>query len=90
MIHSDLPSHNLATQMEITYKKLWHMLIDKGMTKTDLQKAARLSWSSIAKLNRGDNISTDLLLRICNALNCNLTDIVETVEVMDNRRQTVK
>ncbi len=66
--------------MEITYKKLWHILIDKDMTKTDLQKAARLSWSSISKLNRGENISTDLLLRICNALNCNLSDIVETVE----------
>ena len=73
-------SRQLVIKMEITYKKLWHILIDKDMTKTDLQKAAHLSWSSISKLNRGENISTDLLLRICNALNCNLSDIVETVE----------
>lgn len=68
------------SEKEITYKKLWHKLLDKGMTKSDLQKAAQLSWSSIAKLNRGKNMSTDLLLRICNVLECDLSDMVETVE----------
>ena len=71
----------LHDSMEISYKKLWHILIDKGMTKTNLQREALLSWSSIAKLNKGENISTDLLLRICNALDCNLSDIVETVKI---------
>ena len=42
--------------MKISYKKLWHLLIDKDMTKTELQKAAGLSWASVAKLNRGENI----------------------------------
>lgn len=79
-MHSIIPLHIITKKMEISYKKLWHILIDKGMTKTDLQKEAHLSWSSIAKLNKGENISTDLLLRICNALDCNLSDIVETVK----------
>jgi len=68
------------SEKEITYKKLWHKLLDKGMTKSELRKSAQLSWSSIAKLNRGENMSTDLLLRICNVLECDLSDIVETVE----------
>lgn len=63
--------------MEISYKKLWHILIDRDMTKSDLQKAAKLSWGSIAKLNKGENVGTDLLLRICNALDCELSDIME-------------
>lgn len=45
--------------MKISYKKHWHLLIDKNMTKTELQKAAGLSWASVAKLNRGENIGTD-------------------------------
>ena len=66
--------------MEISYKKLWHILLDKNMTKSDLQKSAKLSWGTIARLNKGENIGTDVLLRICNALECNLSDIVETVD----------
>ena len=63
--------------MKISYKKLWHLLIDKNMTKTELQKAAGLSWGSVAKLNRGENIGTDILLRICKVLDCELNDIME-------------
>lgn len=63
--------------MKISYKKLWHLLIDKDMTKTELQKAAGLSWASVAKLNRGENIGTDILLRICKVLECELNDIME-------------
>ena len=47
------------------------------MTKTELQKAAGLSWGSVAKLNRGENIGTDILLRICKVLDCELNDIME-------------
>lgn len=47
------------------------------MTKSELVKAAHISWSAIAKLNRGENISTDLLLRICSSLCCELNDIME-------------
>lgn len=63
--------------MKISYKKLWHLLIDKNMTKTELQKAANLSWGSVAKLNRGENIGTDILLRICKVLGCDITEIME-------------
>lgn len=65
--------------MAISYKKLWHKLIDMDMNKTDLQKSANLSWASISKLNKGENIGTDILLRICNALDCDTSDIMEVV-----------
>ncbi|MCH4242505.1 MAG: helix-turn-helix domain-containing protein [Prevotella sp.] len=63
----------------ISYKKLWKLLIDKNMTKMDLRDAAGISAASIAKLGKGGNITTDVLLKICNALDCKLEDIMETV-----------
>jgi DNA-binding Xre family transcriptional regulator len=63
----------------ISYKKLWKLLIDKNMTKMDLKYAAGISAASIAKLGKGGNITTDVLLKICNALDCKLEDIMETV-----------
>lgn len=66
--------------MRISYNKLWKMLIDKGMTKMDLKEAAGISSASIAKLGKGANITTDVLLKICEALNCRIEDILETVE----------
>lgn len=65
--------------MKMSYKKLWKLLIDKGMTRTDLRKAAGISSSSLAKLGKDKNVTTDVLLRICETLECNLSDIVETV-----------
>ena len=50
--------------MRISYNKLWKMLIDKNMNKTDLKEAAKISASSVAKLGRCDNVTTDVLLRI--------------------------
>jgi len=64
--------------VRISYNKLWKMLIDKEMQKRDLQEAAGISSASIAKLGKGENITTDILLKICEALNCNLNDIMET------------
>lgn len=66
--------------MQITYKKLWKMLIDRDMSKQDLKEAAGISSASIAKLGKGENITTDVLLKICEALNCKIEDILETVE----------
>ena len=63
--------------MGITYKKLWKLLIDKNMNKGDLQKVAGLSASSVAKLSKGENVQTDLLVRICKALDCDTSDIME-------------
>ena len=60
--------------------KLWKMLIDKNMKKSDLKEKAGISSASIAKLGKGDNITTDVLLRICEAMNCHIEDIMETVD----------
>lgn len=64
--------------MKMNYNKLWKLLIDKGMTKTEMRKAAGISSSSLAKLGKGENVTTEVLLRICKALNCDdLSQIVE-------------
>nr|WP_207106260.1 helix-turn-helix transcriptional regulator [Erysipelothrix sp. strain 2 (EsS2-7-Brazil)] len=65
--------------ISLSYNRLWKLLIDRGMTKQDLRKTTGLSSASIAKLGKGQNVNTDVLIRICSALNCNLHDIVETV-----------
>ena len=66
--------------MRISYNKLWKLLIDKNMTKMELKDAAGISAASIAKLGKGANITTDVLLNICEALDCTLEDIMETVK----------
>ncbi|WP_074432664.1 helix-turn-helix domain-containing protein [Clostridium ihumii] len=63
--------------MRISYNKLWKLLIDKNMNKQDLKNESSISSASIAKLGKGDNITTDVLLRICKALNCDISDIME-------------
>ncbi len=66
--------------MKISYNKLWKMLIDKNLKRKDLQEIAGISSASVAKLGKGDNITTDVLLKICIALDCTLEDIMETVK----------
>ncbi len=66
--------------MHISYNKLWKLLIDRNMKKMELKDAAKISAASIAKLGRGDNITTDVLLKICETLNVHLEDIMETVD----------
>ena len=66
--------------MYISYNKLWKLLIDKNMNKQDLREASGISSASIAKLGKGDNITTEVLLRICTALKCDISDIMEVVE----------
>ena len=61
----------------ISYKKLWKLLIDKDLKKKDLQEMTGISSSSIAKLGRNENVNTEILQKICNALNCDVTDIME-------------
>ena len=65
--------------MRISYNKLWKLLIDKNMTKMELKEAAGVSSASIAKLGKGANITTDVLLKICGALHCRVEDILETI-----------
>lgn len=66
--------------MRISYNRLWKLLIDRDMNRNDLKEVTGISTASIAKLGKGENITTDVLLKICNAMNCHLEDIVETVE----------
>lgn len=66
--------------MRISYNKLWKLLIDKGMNKMELKDAAGISAASIAKLGKGANITTDVLLKICTTLDCKIEDILETIE----------
>lgn len=66
--------------MYISYNKLWKILIDKGMNKQDLATKSGVSSASIAKLSKGANITTDVLIKICESLDCTLEDIMETVK----------
>jgi DNA-binding Xre family transcriptional regulator len=63
----------------ISYKKLWKILIDKDMKKKDLEKVAGISSYTINKLNRGDNVTMEVLDKICLALNCNIGDICDAI-----------
>ena len=65
--------------MAISYKKLWKILIDKDMKKKDLCAAAGISHTSMAKLGKNEGVSTDVLVRICQALHCDIGDIMEFV-----------
>ena len=66
--------------MRISYNKLWKMLIDKDMNKHALAEKSGVSSASIAKLSKGANITTDILLKICTALDCRIEDIMETIK----------
>lgn len=65
--------------MGASYKKLWHLLIDRGMKKRELCELAGISTSSLAKLGKGENVNTDTLIKICRALDCGIDDIMEIV-----------
>ena len=66
--------------MRISYNKLWKLLIDKNMNKNDLKTTAGISSASVDKLGKGENITTDVLLKICESLNVHLEDIMETID----------
>jgi DNA-binding Xre family transcriptional regulator len=73
--------------MRISYNKLWKLLIDKEMSKMELKDAAGISAASIAKLGKGGNITTDVLLKICEALDCHIEDILETVDEPTDKKK---
>ena len=63
--------------MAISYNKLWKLLIDKNMKKKDLQRLSGVSSATITKLGRNENVNTEILQKICAALNCDICDIME-------------
>lgn len=66
--------------MAASYKKLWKLLIDKEMKKEDLRKAAGITTTAMAKLGRNETVHMDILLKICKALECDVSDIMEIIE----------
>ena len=65
--------------MQVSYKKLWKMLIDKDMKKKDLQADAGISWASVTKLSKGETVSMEVIMKICKTLNCNIGDIMDLI-----------
>lgn len=66
--------------MQLSYKKLWKLLIDRDLKKKDLSEMADVSSTCIAKLGRNENVNTNILVKICSALECDICDIVELTE----------
>jgi putative transcriptional regulator len=73
--------------MEVSYKKLWKVLIDKDMKKKDLQAVAGISWASVTKLSKGETVSMEVLMKVCKALECNIGDIMDLIPVPDDSEQ---
>ncbi len=66
--------------MAVSYNKLWKLLIDKGMTKTDLRLATDMSTTTLAKLGKNETVSMDIMLRICSVLECSFDDIMDLTQ----------
>ena len=66
--------------MSISYKKLWHILLDKDLKKKDLAEMAGVSTYTINKLNRNENVTVEVLAKICRALDCTMDDILEVLD----------
>lgn len=66
---------------QFSYNPLWKMLIDRGLKKRELQEMSDVSAASIAKLGRNENVTTEVLLRICESLDCNIQDIMERIPI---------
>ena len=77
MIYNNTKLLKEDTYMSISYNKLWKLLIDKRMTKTQLREQADIATSTLAKLSKDEQVSMDVLVKICKTLDCGLDDIVE-------------
>lgn len=66
--------------MVVSYTKLWKLLIDKNMSKTQLIKNAKISTNAMAKLGKNEDVRVEVLVKICNTLECNIEDIIELIK----------
>lgn len=73
--------------MSVSYKKLWKLLIDKEMTKVELREKAGISTGTLAKLGKNENVTTDVLVKVCEALDCDISDIMEMEKDSSNDEQ---
>lgn len=73
-------SDEWSTKMTISYDKLWKLLIDKKMNRTDLKNAAGVSFNVLAKMSRNEFVSLESLCKICSALTCDIGNVMEFIE----------
>ena len=66
--------------MAVSYNKLWKLLLDKGMNKTDMRLKAGISTKALAKLGKNENVNTEILVKICKVMECNVSDILDITE----------
>ena len=79
-----------VTVMPVSYNKLWKLLIDKNMNKTDLRTAAGISTGTLAKLGKNESVTTAVLARICRALECDIGDIMEVLPELSEKKESVR
>lgn len=70
----------------ISYNKLWKIMIDCGLNKTQLREKTGITTNAIAKMGKGEKVSMDVLIRICRALNCNIGDIMDVLPAEDEKK----
>lgn len=70
--------------MAVSYNKLWKKLIDLEMSRTEMRKQAGISTRQLAKLGKNEKVTTDVLVKICNALDCNVDEIMDITETEEN------
>lgn len=70
--------------MTVSYKKLWHRLVDNEMNKTELQKRSGITWAALSKLTKNESVNLDVLVKICHVFNCQIEDLVELVPTTNN------
>ena len=63
--------------MSVSYDKLWKLLIDKKMNRTELKNAAGISFNVLAKMGKGETVSMESMLKVCKALDCDISDVME-------------
>ena len=69
--------------MAVCYNKLWKMLIDRDMSRTQMRLKAGISTKTLAKLGKNENVNTDILVKICSALECNVADIMDIIDTAE-------
>lgn len=74
--------------MQVSYKKLWKILIDKDMKKKELQSDAGISGTSVTKLSKGETVSMEVLMKVCKTLNCDIGDIMELILPTEENEMT--
>ena len=76
--------------MAVSYNRLWKLLIDRGMNRTQLVQEAKISTNALAKLGRNENVRVDVLVKICGVLNCTMDDIMEIIPELPSDRSEEK